>query len=75
MLERPSRRQRRRQHTRARQARYRERQQAGVVVIPFALTTAESATLHRLKYLDESELESRDALGRALHALLGNIKE
>ena len=58
---------------RQRQRRYRARQAAGRLSITTDFTPEETAKLCRLRYLAECELEDRDRIAEALHALIANI--
>jgi hypothetical protein len=66
-------RKRRRAQLVAAQRRFRQREAAGDVLVSHRFTVAEVATLHRLGYLREHELENRAAIDAALGALLANI--
>jgi hypothetical protein len=63
----------RRVAVRARQARYRERQERGDVVITRDFTPAETAKLARLGYLGEHELEDRRAISEAITAIIADL--
>jgi hypothetical protein len=70
----PSKRARRRERGRLRQARYRQRQADGVVLVETGLTPAETAKLLAYRFLlSESELEDKHALAEALHALIQRL--
>lgn len=63
----------RRAATRRRQARYRERQAAGDIIVTRQFTPAETAKLCRLGYLAEHELEDRAALAEAVTAVIADL--
>ena len=58
---------------RDRQRRYRLRQSIGRLSVTTEFTPEETARLCRLHYLAEHELEDRQRIAAAIHALLGNI--
>lgn len=58
---------------RERMRRHRQRQRAGRLSITMDVTRDETAKLCRLRYLAEHELEDRQRIAEALHALLANI--
>jgi signal transduction histidine kinase len=47
----------------------------GRLSITTEFSQEETAKLHRLRYLTEGELEDRDRIAEAIHALLGNIAD
>jgi hypothetical protein len=65
----------RRAATRARQARYRERQATGDIVVSRQFTPAETAKLCRLGYLGEHELEDRRAISEAIGAVIADLPD
>jgi hypothetical protein len=69
MLERLSPQARRREWHRA----YRQRQAVGHLGVRFVVTPEDTAKLHRLGHLRDSELEDRRAIARAIRSLLASI--
>ena len=67
MLDRPHRR-----HA-ARQARYRQRQRNGEVMVNIGVSPHETAILHRLRCLDLDKLDDRQAIADAIHLLLAHV--
>lgn len=63
----------RRAALRLRQARYRERQATGDIVVTRQFTPAETAKLCRLGYLGEHELEDRAAIAEAITAVIADL--
>ena len=57
----------------ARMQRYRERQRDGRLSITLDVTPEETDRLCRLHYLTDCELEDRDRIAAAIHALIANI--
>jgi hypothetical protein len=53
--------------------RHRQRQRAGCLSITTDFTPEETAKLCRLRYLSEHELEDRQRIAEAVHALLQGI--
>jgi hypothetical protein len=64
---------RRRRQTAERQRRYRQRQRGSEIVLMVSLSPEEVAKLVALHALDAHQVEDREAIGQALHALLGSI--
>ena len=58
---------------RERMRRYRKRQAAGRLSITTEFSQEETAKLCQLRYLAECELEDRDRIAAAIHALIANI--
>jgi hypothetical protein len=58
---------------RERQRRYRARQAVGWLSVTTDFSPEETAKLCRLRYLAECELEDRDRIAAAIHALIANI--
>jgi hypothetical protein len=69
MLERPHRR-----HA-ARQARYRQRQRNGEIMVTIGFSPGETAVLHRLRCLDLDKLDDRPAIADAIHLLLAHVMD
>jgi hypothetical protein len=63
----------RRARGRLRQARYRQRQADGVVLVEIAVMPSETEKLFRYRFLSEHELEDRKAIDEALHALIERL--
>lgn len=55
--------------------RHRKRQAAGRLSVTTDFATEETAKLCRLRYLTECELEDRQRIAEAIHALIANIVE
>lgn len=64
---------RQRQQHALRMRRYRRRQAAGSVSITTDLSIEETAKLCQLRYLSEAQVEDRQCVAEALHALIANI--
>lgn len=73
MLDRAAREGSHRERHAARMRRHRKRQAAGSLSITTDFTPEETAKLCRLRYLGECELEDRDRIAAAIHALIANI--
>jgi hypothetical protein len=63
----------RRAATRRRQARFRQRQATGDIVVTRQFMPAETAKLCRLGYLGEHELEDRAAIAEAIGAVIADL--
>jgi hypothetical protein len=57
----------------ARQARYRERQRNGELMVTIGFSPHETAILHRLRCLDLDKLDDRRSIADAIHLLLAHI--